>query len=84
MPFVLVHENDVARGGCDFVWVLDSTPQDLVQDGLFREQLAVPLMRGDHREVSFALTARKLFEQSRWTLHCCAESCAATLTANVL
>mmetsp|Transcript_23303 Transcript_23303/g.56122 ORF Transcript_23303/g.56122 Transcript_23303/m.56122 type:complete len:476 (+) Transcript_23303:3-1430(+) len=63
MPFVLVHENDVARGGCDFVWVLDSTPQDLVQDGLFREQLAVPLMRGDHREVSFALVARRLSEQ---------------------
>jgi len=65
MPFVLVHENDVARGGCEFVWVLESTPPDLVQDGLFREQLAVPLMRGDHREVSFALLARKLFEQSR-------------------
>jgi len=63
MPFILVHENDVARGGCEFVWVLDSTPPDLVHDGLFREQLAVPLMRGDHREVSIALAAGKLTSQ---------------------
>ncbi|KAL1527880.1 hypothetical protein AB1Y20_009256 [Prymnesium parvum] len=65
IPFVLVHENDVARGGCEFSWVLDSTPQDLVQDGLYKEQLAIPLMRSDHREVSFALVARKLAEQGR-------------------
>jgi len=69
MPFVLVHENDAARGGCEFVWVLDSTPQDLVHDGLFREQLAVPLMRDDHREVSLALVARKLTPQSSRRLH---------------
>jgi len=29
MPFVLVHENDVARGGCDFVWYPASDPVSL-------------------------------------------------------
>ena len=34
---VMVHENDNDRGGCDFSIFFDGrTPQDLLQDGLFK------------------------------------------------
>jgi hypothetical protein len=60
MKIVIIHERDPARGGCEFRDVFLTTPQDLIDDGLYR-QLAVPFEGGAaHREVSRALLAEAL------------------------
>ena len=42
----MVHENDPARGGCDFFFFFDGrTPDDLLQGGLYHD-LALALYSG--------------------------------------
>ena len=54
---VMVHENDLARGGCTFGIFFDGrTPQDLLQDGLYKA-LALALYSDDFWPVSVALVA---------------------------
>jgi len=65
LPVVLVHENDGARGGCAFDTLFQTTPQDLINDGLYHT-LAVPFMSGDaHRRLSYALLAKELGAQEK-------------------
>jgi hypothetical protein len=59
LPLVLVHECDPLRDGCGFDRFLQSTPQDLINTGLYR-RLAVPLQPGAHRVISIHLLAREL------------------------
>ena len=56
---VLVHETDVGRGGCEFGRFFETTPGDLIQDGLYKS-IAVDLMSGLFWPVSVALVARAL------------------------
>jgi len=58
---VLLHEKDPARGGCEFKTFFLTSPQNLIEDGLYRQQLATPF-EGDeaHRKVSRALYAKAL------------------------
>ena len=56
---MLVHECDPLRDGCGFDRILQSTPQDLINTGLYR-RLAVPLQPGAHRVISIHLLAREL------------------------
>jgi len=67
LPIVLVHENDTRCGGCIFGRFFQTTPQDLIDDGIYR-MLAVPCYEGAHREVSLVLVAKSLGAQERWKM----------------
>jgi hypothetical protein len=57
---VLAHENDAAKGGCEFATFFCVTPQDIIDSGLYGP-LAVALHLGDeHRTVSLRLLALAL------------------------
>ena len=65
LPVVLVHENDGARDGCAFDTLFQTTPQELIDGGLYNT-LAVPFMSGDaHRKLSRALLAKELGAQEK-------------------
>ena len=59
LPVVMLHENDAARGGCDFGRFFEATPHDLIQDGLYRA-LALASYPGAFWPVSVALVAKAL------------------------
>eukprot|EP00966_Prymnesium_polylepis_P279166 6449450-Prymnesium_polylepis.1 len=57
---MMVHENDEARGGCAFSTFFQTTPQELIDGGLYRP-FATAFMSGDkHRTASKSLFARAL------------------------
>jgi len=56
---VFVHECDPALGGCEFSHFFQTTPQDLIADGLYA-RVAVAFHTGLHRMVSLCLLAREL------------------------
>ena len=58
-PIVMLHENDMANGGCEFSRFFSTTPQDLIVDGLYKA-LALAYYPGHFRPVSVALVAKKL------------------------
>ena len=60
LPLVMAHENDEERGGCEFARFFSTTPQDLIDNGLYHA-LAFACHPGDHRAASMALLA-KAFE----------------------
>ena len=63
-PIVMLHENDLANGGCEFARFFSTTPQDLIADGLYKA-LALAYDPGHFRPVSVALFAKKLGAASR-------------------
>ena len=56
---ILVHECDDARGGCEFGHFFQTTPGDLISDGLYG-RVAVAFQGGQHRTVSLCLLAREI------------------------
>ena len=57
---VLVHENDLERGGCEFGIFFDGrTPQDLIDNGIYYD-IAVALHSGQFWPVSATLAAKGL------------------------
>ena len=56
-PLVLVHENDPALGGCEFAKVMEHTPSDLIESGLYNS-IAIALHPEPHRSVSHILFLR--------------------------
>ena len=56
---IMAHENDPARGGCEFVRFFSVTPQDLISGGLYKA-LAFACYPGEHRATSMALLAKAL------------------------
>ena len=54
---VMVHENDEAAGGCEFARFFETTPQDLIGDGLYKA-LAYAWYPAPFRAVSVALVAQ--------------------------
>ena len=58
-PVVLVHETDPQFGGCAFERLFHTTPQDLIDDGLYRK-IAIACHPAPHRSVSLALIALAL------------------------
>ena len=69
LPVVLVHETDVERDGCAFDTMFKTTPQDLVNGGLY-DALAELFVSGTtHRKLSHAQLAKKLGAEAggvRW------------------
>ena len=56
---VLVHEADPAKGGCEFGAFFGTTPQGLIDEGIYKE-IAIALHTPPHRAISLALTAQAL------------------------
>ena len=56
---VMVHENDPEKGGCEFGRLFESTPADLIDDGLYYDT-ALALFPGALWPVSVAMVARTL------------------------
>ena len=56
---VLVHENDPSKGGCEFGTFFATTPQGLIEEGIYKE-IAIALHTPPHRAVSLALVAQAL------------------------
>jgi len=68
IQIVLVHEQDPERGGCAFDRFFETTPEDLVIDGLYKK-IANACHTGPHRDVSLALIIKVMGaveEQSTW------------------
>ena len=55
LPIVLAHETDGARGGCEFSEFFKTTPQELINDGLYN-MIAIACHQPPHRDVSRACT----------------------------
>jgi len=56
---VLVHEADPAKGGCEFGTFFGTTPQGLIDEGIYKD-IAIALHTPPHRVVSLALVAQAL------------------------
>ena len=63
LPIVMLHENDMEDGGCEFGRFFSTTPNDLIQDGLY-EALAYAYYPGPFRPVSLYLLAHALGAQA--------------------
>ena len=59
IKIVMVHENDVSKGACDFDSFFGRTPQGLIDQGIYKE-IAIALHTPPHRTVSLALVAQAL------------------------
>jgi len=59
MRIVMLHENDMEHGGCEFGRFFTTTPGDLIQGGLY-SALAFALYPGPYLPVSIALVAGAL------------------------
>ena len=59
VKILLVHELDEAKGGCEFSNFFDTTPRDLIVDGIYKT-LATGLAPGMHRAVSITLIAKSM------------------------
>tara|TARA_B110001452_G_scaffold135121_1_gene112357 strand:- start:400 stop:672 length:273 start_codon:yes stop_codon:yes gene_type:complete len=58
ITMVLVHENDLARGGVpEFGTFFQQAPRELIENGLFKS-LAIALHRDPYRRVSLSLAAK--------------------------
>merc|ERR1712086_912379 len=56
---VLVHEADPAKGGCEFGTFFGTTPQGLIDEGIYKD-IAIALHTPPHRAISLALVAQAL------------------------
>jgi len=59
LKIVMAHENDLDRGGCEFAKFFETTPQELINAGLYNA-LAIACFPGLHHEVSLVLLAKAL------------------------
>ena len=59
LPIVMAHENDAARGGCPFSRFFETTPHELIGNGLYSD-LAFSFFLGVYRQVSLALLGKGL------------------------
>jgi len=66
LPYLMIHENDPEKHGCEFGHFFRTTPQHLIDDGLYGP-LAVAFFPGPHRQVSLRLAAKALGARPRKT-----------------
>ena len=67
---VLAHECDPTLGGCEFSSFFQTTPQDLIMEGLYA-RIAVAFLTGQHRAVSLCLLAREIGAVRRGIIKAC-------------
>jgi hypothetical protein len=61
---LMVHENDMENGGCEFARFFSTTPQDIIAGGLYKA-LALAYYPGIFRPVSLTLIAKRLGARSK-------------------
>ena len=59
LPIIMVHEQDESRGACEFAQLFETTPQALIDDGLYAH-IAIALYAPPHRAVGFAMAGLAL------------------------
>jgi len=59
VPCLMIHENDPERNGCEFGTFFTTTPQDLIDNGIY-SALAVNFSWGVHRQVSLGIAAKAI------------------------
>ena len=59
IKIIMVHENDKDRGGCEFGTFFGTTPQGLLDEGIYSD-IAIALHTPPHRTVSLTLAAQAL------------------------
>ena len=65
IPIAMIHENDEGKNGCPFATFFETTPADLIANGLYKA-LATAFVSGEeHRKVSVVLFAKVLGANSR-------------------
>ena len=57
LKIVLVHENDTSKGGCEFGHFFATTPEELINDGLYKD-IAIALHTPPHRAIGLAILAQ--------------------------
>ena len=57
VEIIMVHENDPTRNGCEFGHFFQTTPAELIDDGIYKT-IATALHPMPHREVSLALVEK--------------------------
>ena len=57
IQIVLAHENDKNKGGCEFGTLFSTTPQGLINEGIYKD-IAIALHTPPHRAISLALLAQ--------------------------
>jgi len=60
IAILLVHECDSERGGCQFSKFFETTPPELIADGLYSKKIAVACHPAQHRAISLGLMAKEL------------------------
>ena len=65
---ILVHECDPMLGGCEFGSLFQTTPQDLISDGLYA-RVAVAFHTGQYRAVSLCMLAREIKAVNYTSIH---------------
>ena len=60
VPIVMCHENDPERGGCEFARFFGTTPQDLIDHGLYTTLAFAAYPGMEHRVASLALLAKAI------------------------
>lgn len=66
MRIVMLHENDPERDGCAFARFFQTTPDDLINGGLY-DALALAMHAGDYRHVSLLIVAQALGAQTAFS-----------------
>ena len=72
IPIVLVHEADPGKGGCAFGTFCGTTPQGLIDEGIYKD-IAIALHTPPHRAVSLAaslVAPRACATRARLTARC--------------
>jgi len=87
LPIVMLHENDMANGGCEFSRFFETTPSHLIHDGLYNA-LALAYYPGHCRLTSLYLVAKALgakpLRASKFNLeHSCSSSTEAAKVVRV-
>ena len=81
LPIVMAHENDPDLGGCLFAKFFETTPQELIEGGLYSD-LARSCFSGVHREVpppALAPNPPPLLRALVWAGRCVAAAAAVTV-----
>ena len=63
VPYFMIHENDPSRNGCEFGLFFSTTPQDLINNGIYGP-LAITYSWGPHREVSLGISAKVMIGEA--------------------
>ena len=85
LPIVMAHENDMALGGCEFSRFFTTTPQDLINDGLYNALAFAAYPGATHRAASVALLAKAFGAVSSHTntdKSCLRQLLASTMSRN--